>query len=70
VTVTVTDTTGRTVTTFTSGRDGRFRIDLPPSTYDLVTDRTDQPGLREPVNVVVVADRYTHVRLLLDTGIR
>jgi Carboxypeptidase regulatory-like domain len=68
-TVTVTGPSGE-VTTFTSDADGRFRIDLPPGTYELTTQGGNHPQLLQPVKVTVAAGTYTRVRLLLDTGIR
>lgn len=69
VEITVTDTADKVVTTFSSGVDGRFAVQLPPGTYTLTSRQPRAPYLA-PVAVRVSAGSDTELRLLLDTGIR
>jgi len=69
-TITVTDQSGKTISTFRSTPDGQFRVRLAPGTYRLVTVQANQPQLLHPVAVTVAYRRYTQLRLFLDTGIR
>lgn len=60
-----------TVTRFTAGNDGRFRVPLFPGTYRL----DPLPGangfpISSPQTVVVQSDSYTEVTISYDTGIR
>lgn len=60
------------VTRFTTGKDGRFTIDLPPGDYTIMLKLdTPSPFPRgESANVTVTADAYVDVSMDLDTGIR
>jgi hypothetical protein len=69
--VAVHDGSGREVTRFTTGGDGRFRVSLAPGRYTLVQPPSPpMPRLLEPVPVTVTAGRYTSIQLDFDTGIR
>jgi hypothetical protein len=69
VRIIVKDTSGTEVTAFTSEADGRFRVELTPGHYVLVT--ADQlPPTLAPQDVTVVSGQFTEVQLDLDTGIR
>jgi hypothetical protein len=70
VTLTVIDSAGGVVTTFTTSADGRFQVELTPGTYMLATRVKNGPQLLRPVTVNVKDGAYTEVRLFLDTGIR
>jgi hypothetical protein len=63
---------GTEVTRFTTGKDGRFTVELPPGDYTITLNRdTSSPFPRgESVNVTVTADAYTDASMGLDTGIR
>lgn len=69
VEITVTDPAGKVVTTFRSGIDGKFSVQLPLGTYTLTSRQPRAPYLT-PVTVRVSAGSDTELRLLLDTGIR
>jgi hypothetical protein len=58
-----------TVTTFQTGTDGRFKVNLVPGTYTLTSNGAMPPTL-SPVDVVVRAHAYTPVTLDFDSGIR
>jgi len=60
-----------TVTRFTAGTDGRFRVPLFPGTY-LLDPLPGAGGLpvSSPQTVVVQAGAYTEVTISYDTGIR
>ncbi len=63
---------GTEVTRFTTGKDGRFTVDLPPGDYTITLNlATPSPFPRgESVSVTVTADAYADVSMELDTGIR
>jgi hypothetical protein len=63
---------GTEATRFTTGKDGRFTVDLPPGDYTITLNLdTPSPFPRgESVNVIVTADAYADVSMGLDTGIR
>ena len=70
--ITVSTPTGTTVTSWTSSANGTYRIGLGAGTY-VLTARAPGPGafgVSKPVDVVVVLGRYTHVDLMVDSGIR
>ncbi|MBA3947022.1 MAG: carboxypeptidase regulatory-like domain-containing protein [Herpetosiphonaceae bacterium] len=70
-TVTVVDQNGQPVAQVHSGTDGQFRIPLKPGTYIM---RPESPGNypRAPQHqvVTVIQNRFTHVTLAYDSGIR
>ena len=68
--VAVRDETGREITRTMTDAAGRFRFDLAPGDYILVT--LTQGFLPSPatMSVTVVAGEVTEVQLLLDSGIR
>jgi len=69
--VAVQDGSGREVTRFITGGDGRFRVPLAPGSYILVQPPSPpMPRLMQPVPVTVTAGRYTSIQLDFDTGIR
>jgi hypothetical protein len=59
-------------TTTTTDVDGRFTIDVPPGTYDVVALTTNGggPPTAIPQTVVVREGAYTSIALELDSGIR
>ncbi len=63
---------GTEVTRFTTDKDGRFTVDLPPGDYTITLNlATPSPFPRgESVSVTVTADAYADVSMELDTGIR
>jgi hypothetical protein len=72
-TIAVRDAAGRQVLQFTSGADGRFRVDLAPGTYTLapLPLRAGSPFPRPvPATVTVTAGSYAHAEVTYDTGIR
>jgi hypothetical protein len=54
----------------TSGRDGTFRLALPPGSYGVRLARTPRLGSLRPQSVVVRSGRFTTLKLEIDTGIR
>jgi hypothetical protein len=69
--ITVTSLDGKVVATGHSGKDGDYRISLPPGSYTVTAERPDgQFGAGKPVTVKVTADTYVRLNLLVDSGIR
>ena len=70
--ITVTTRAGQTVTSGVSGSDGTYRIALSPGNFSLTARAPGSGafGVSKPVDVVVVLGRYTHVDLMVDSGIR
>jgi hypothetical protein len=70
--ITVTTAAGATVGTGSSEPNGAFRIALAPGTYRLTARAPGSGafGVSKPIDVVVVRGRYTHVDLMVDSGIR
>ena len=67
----IVDDAGDEVATTTTGDDGRFRLDLPPGTYDVQPQPVDGlMGTAPPVSVTVDIDQASEVTLSYDTGIR
>ncbi len=60
------------VATARSGADGRFRVALAPGRYIVVggTPGSFVPPIARPLEITVVAHRFTAVTLRFDTGIR
>ena len=61
------------VVTYTrSGKDGRFRVNLAPGRYTVIAESPENAVLpsASPVDVTVVAHRFTAVTIDFDTGIR
>jgi hypothetical protein len=66
------ESSGRVVVTFTSGADGRFRVDLPPGRYVLDPGEpllVDEPRA-EKMTINVEAGSYTEVTVRFDSGVR
>lgn len=63
---------GESVATTRSGKDGRFRLALPPGTYVVraIPDGGAPPPSGRPVTVEVTAGAFAHVDITLDSGIR
>ena len=53
-----------------SARDGTFRLPLPAGNYSVRWLRSPAIGVLRPRTVVVLAGRFTILRLVIDTGIR
>jgi hypothetical protein len=53
-----------------SGRDGHFRLALPPGTYQVQALVTAGAMFAKPVSVTVSTGDFVRVDVLLDTGIR
>ncbi len=70
--ITVTTRAGQTVSSGVSSSDGTYRIALSPGTFTLTARAPGSGafGVSKPVDVVVVLGRYTHVDLMVDSGIR
>jgi hypothetical protein len=60
----------REVFSVRSGPDGRFRLALPPGTYEVQALVTAGAMFAKPVNVTVSSGGFVRVDVLLDTGIR
>ncbi len=69
-TVQVRDANGKVVTTFISGDDGTFQVDLPPGRYTLVPRTSGRLPHAEQRVVVVREGKRTHVEITYDSGIR
>ena len=66
------ESSGRVVATFTSGVDGRFRVDLAPGRYVLDPGEpllVDEPRA-EKMTISVEAGRFTQVTIRFDSGVR
>ncbi|HJW75697.1 MAG TPA: carboxypeptidase-like regulatory domain-containing protein [Thermoleophilia bacterium] len=61
-----------TVATVRSGADGRFTVNLAPGDYTLVPEAQGDSMLpyASPVDVTVVAHRFTSVTVYFDSGVR
>jgi hypothetical protein len=68
----VRDAQGRAICTTSSGTDGRFRIGLPPGTYELDPQSGAAGGLPYAAAqwISVEPGRYTEVAVTFDSGIR
>ncbi|HKO32107.1 MAG TPA: carboxypeptidase-like regulatory domain-containing protein, partial [Candidatus Limnocylindria bacterium] len=67
----IVDEAGNEVSTATTGDDGRFRLDLPPGTYEVQPQPVDGlMGTAPPVSVTVVMGQLAEVTVSYDTGIR
>jgi Carboxypeptidase regulatory-like domain len=53
-----------------SGANGRFRIALPPGTYEVQALATANAMFAKPITVTVPAGEFVRADVLLDTGIR
>lgn len=60
----------RTVTSFTTDKDGRFEVSLPPGHYSAIKQgaRRHGPGHFGPFEVEVQAGQVTNVQWKCDTG--
>ena len=68
--VTASDGSGRGSNIRTDA-EGRFTLPLPSGTYTVTArEITDNPRLAKPQTVVVRADTYTTITIVIDTGIR
>jgi hypothetical protein len=61
---------GAAVTTIRSAMDGTFRVALAPGDYTIEPASPSAFPRGGPVDVTVRAHAYTHVDVLLDSGIR
>jgi hypothetical protein len=62
---------GRDVTRVTTGADGRYRLRLPATTYQVRRARSGAPDRKlEPHSVLVKAGRVMRIDFSIDTGIR
>jgi len=71
-TVVVRDGAGAEVARFTSGADGRFKVDLRPGTYGLTGLSIGSSPMPRPIptSVTVTQGAYTVVNIEYDSGIR
>ena len=71
-TIVVQDHNRRDVATLQSGKDGSFRIPLPPGNYWLnpMSPKPGAPPSASPVQVTVQLHRFTFVEIRYDTGLR
>jgi hypothetical protein len=73
-TVSVRDGAGKEVTKFTTGSDGRFRVELAPGTYTLVPINPNPipsiPPTGREQTVTVTDGKLTPVLVQYDSGIR
>ena len=61
----------REVARVTTGTDGRYRLRLPATTYQVRRARSGAPDRKlEPHSVLVRAGRLTRIDFSIDTGIR
>jgi hypothetical protein len=62
---------GRDVARVTTGADGRYRLRLPATTYQVRRARSGAPDRKlEPHSVLVKAGRVMRIDFSIDTGIR
>ena len=66
----VTTPDGDTVGEVETDARGGFTIDLEPGSYEVLAVTGGRPPSASPEAVVVVADTFTEVTLVVDTGIR
>jgi hypothetical protein len=71
-TLLIRDSQGRELCTVASGEDGRFQVDLPPGSYEVVPLAGGASGLPFAAAqwVAVAPDQYTAVIVSYDSGIR
>ena len=69
-TIVVTDTTSGDEFTAATDPDGRFRVAVPPGTYDVSIAATSSPPSAKPSTVTVVDGAFADVVVSVDTGIR
>jgi hypothetical protein len=70
-TLVIVDGAGEEVATATTGDDGRFRLDLPPGTYEVQPQAVHGlMGTAPPVTATVVIGQSVEVTVSYDTGIR
>ncbi len=61
---------GKVVAETTAGKDGTFRVALPPGAYILEPVNGDPLPIAQPQDFTVAAGRFTTVRVDYDSGIR
>ena len=69
-TVEIRTRSGRSVTTFRTGEDGRFRIGLEPGLYTLIPESGEPFPVASSQDFEVVGGAYTELTISFDTGIR
>ena len=71
-TLLIRDSQGRELCTVSSGDDGRFQVDLPPGSYEVVPVAGSASGLPFAATqwVTVVPGQYTELTIAYDSGIR
>lgn len=69
-TVSVLDQTGQVVAEFQSDADGHFRVQLEPGTYVLRPESSRSLPRASKQTVAVSANKFAHVRIIYDSGIR
>lgn len=59
------------VTTFTSSKNGRFEVPLPPGKYLIVQSLNHPaPGMMRPIHVIVEKGEFVRMNLAYDNGMR
>jgi hypothetical protein len=68
--VKVQNSDGKISETMRSRVDGRFRVEVPPGSYEVTAEAQGLMGGCEPEYADVVAERFVEVEITCDTGIR
>jgi Carboxypeptidase regulatory-like domain len=68
--VVVTNADGKQVASAHSGKDGKFRVAVPPGTYEVGATNLNGIQLSKAVSVTVPAGRFVEVTVPVDSGIR
>jgi hypothetical protein len=69
-TVVVIGSGGDKVATARSGKDGKFKVTVPPGIYEVGAENLDGIQFSKPISVTVPAGGFVEVTVSVDTGIR
>jgi hypothetical protein len=69
-TVVVSRPGGDEVASARSGKDGKFKVAVPPGSYEVGTENLQGIQFSKPVSVTVPANRFVEVTVSVDSGIR